>query len=86
MLLIMVVQTYFVKVLDHGDVHVFRYLLNTFPGWPSACCVAALSTQRVLVPWECPVCFKDQGWGPGKGGHAGVALFPFEKSRTRHKL
>lgn len=33
MLLIMCVPTYFVKVLAHGDVHVFRYQLDTFPGW-----------------------------------------------------
>lgn len=69
MLLIMCVLTYFVKVLVHGDVHVCMLSLPCLP-------------NRFMVSWEYPVCSTDRGSGPGKVGHAGVALFPFDKSRT----
>lgn len=84
MLLITFVPTYFVKVLVHSDVYLFRYQLDTFPGFPHflLLALAALSTQGFMASWEYPGCSTDRVSGPGKGGCAGVAPFPFEKSRT----
>lgn len=64
--------------------YIFRYQLDTFPRFPLSLllALAALSTQGFMASWEYPVCSTDQVSGPGKGGCAGVAPFPFEKSRT----
>lgn len=54
MLLITFVPTYFVKVLVHSDVYLFRYQLDTFPGFPHflLLALAALSTQGFMASWE----------------------------------
>lgn len=79
MLLIMCVPTYFVKVLVHGDVHAFRTSTRFLDGF----LLLALVYPKGL--WS-PMCFIGQGWRPGRGGRAGIALFPLEKPRTKHKL
>lgn len=80
MLLIMCVPTYFVKVWSTvmytpSGLSLIRFLDG----------VLLLALDYPKGSWS-PMCFIGQGWRPGRGGRAGVALFPFEKPRTKHKL